>query len=94
MYEQNEGTKNLGGEIKQIAHFMPSNFYKFEKHEMTTFNIPPPGQTNIQEISPPVKFFFKEKIRARQADYSLIWLKLLLAENMGGNGPQKRCFRL
>jgi hypothetical protein len=54
-------TKNLGGEIKQVAHFVPVNFYKFETHKMANFNIPPPDQTNIQEISPPVKFFFQGK---------------------------------
>jgi hypothetical protein len=52
---------------------MPANFYKFEKHEMANFDIPPPVQTNIQEISPPVKFFFKEK---KKGALGGLWLDL------------------
>jgi hypothetical protein len=69
-------TKNLGGEIKQVAHFVPSNFYKFETHEMTNFNIPPPSNQYTGNLTAS-QVFFQGKRRAHQVDYRLIRRKLI-----------------
>jgi hypothetical protein len=46
---------------------------------MTNFNIPPPANQYTGNLTAS-QGFFKGKRRAHQANYILIWLKLILAE--------------
>jgi hypothetical protein len=54
---------------------VPSNFYKFEKHEMTNFNIPPPSNQYRGNLTAS-QGFFQGKKKGAPEGLSLDWAQV------------------